>query len=54
MTLIPVKGHKGLFRDSETGAIINNNTNDYQTYITNRDNSSPKRRGLMLKMTLLS
>ena len=37
MTLIPVKGHKGLFRDSETGAIINNNTNDYQTYITNRD-----------------
>ena len=37
MTLIPVKGHKGLFRDSETEAIINNNTNDYQTYITNRD-----------------
>ena len=37
MTLIPVKGNSGLFRDSETGAIINNNTNDYQTYITNRD-----------------
>ena len=37
MTLIPVKNSKGLFRDSETGAIINNNTNDYQTYITNRD-----------------
>ena len=37
MTLIPVKGHRCLFRDSETGAIINNNSNDYQTYITNRD-----------------
>ena len=37
MTLIPVKGHKGLFRDIETGAIINNNSNEYQTYITNRD-----------------
>ena len=37
MTLIPVKGHKGLFRDSETGAIINNNSNDYKSYITNRD-----------------
>ena len=37
MTLIPVKGNSGLFRDSETGAIINNNTNEYNTYITNRN-----------------
>ena len=37
MTLIPVKGNSGLFRDSETGAIINNNTNEYNTYVTNRN-----------------
>lgn len=37
MTLIPVKGNSGLFRDSETGAIINNNTNEYNTYMTNRN-----------------
>jgi|ETNmetMinimDraft_19_1059907.scaffolds.fasta_scaffold289631_1 hypothetical protein len=37
MTLIPVKGKSGLFRDSETGAIINNNTNEYNTYMTNRN-----------------
>ena len=37
MTLIPVKGHKGLFRDSETGAIINNNTNEYNAYMKNRN-----------------
>ena len=36
MTLIPVKGNSGLFRDSETGAIINNNANEYNTYMTNR------------------
>ena len=37
MTLIPVKGNSGLFRDSETGVIINNNTNEYNTYMTNRN-----------------
>lgn len=37
MTLIPVKGQAGFFRDSETGAIVNNNSNDYKSYITNRD-----------------
>ena len=37
MTLIPVKGNSGLFRDSETGAIINNNANEYNTYMTNRN-----------------
>jgi hypothetical protein len=37
MTLIPVKGQSGLFRDSETGAIINNNSQGYKAYITNRD-----------------
>tara|TARA_Y100000361_G_C11119260_1_gene322257 strand:+ start:740 stop:943 length:204 start_codon:yes stop_codon:yes gene_type:complete len=37
MTLIPVKDQPGLFRDSETGAIINSRTNDYEAYVTNRD-----------------
>ena len=37
MTLIPVKDQPGLFRDSESGAIINRRTNDYDAYITNRD-----------------
>jgi|TARA_B100001059_G_scaffold234509_1_gene277292 hypothetical protein len=36
MTHIPVEGHPGLYRDSETGAIINNRSNDYQTYMNNR------------------
>lgn len=37
MTLIPVKDQPGLFRDSETGAIVNKRTNDYQAYVSNRD-----------------
>ena len=37
MTLIPVKGQSGFFRDSETGAIVNNNSNDYKSYMANRD-----------------
>ena len=36
MTHIPVEGHPGLYRDSETGAIINNRSNYYQTYMNNR------------------
>ncbi len=36
MTHIPVEGHPGLYRDSKTGAIINNRSNDYQTYMNNR------------------
>ena len=30
MSHIPVKDHSGLFRDSNTEAIINNNKNDFQ------------------------
>lgn len=37
MTHIPVEGHPGLYRDSKTGAIINRNSNDYQSYINNRN-----------------
>jgi hypothetical protein len=34
--LIPVKDGKGLFRDEETGAILNKNDIEYSTYIENR------------------
>ena len=37
MTLIPVKDQSGFFRDSETGAIINNDSNEYKSYMNNRD-----------------
>ena len=37
MSHIPVKDHSGLFRDSNTGIIINNNKNDFQKYIENRN-----------------
>ena len=31
--MIPVEGHKGLYRDQKTNAIVNNNDNDYGEYI---------------------
>ncbi len=37
MDLIPVKDQKGFYRDSQTGAIVNTNTSDYQSYIAHRD-----------------
>ena len=36
MSLIPVDGMDGYFRDSETNAIVNKNNEDYQAYIANR------------------
>ena len=36
MSLIPVDGMDGYFRDSETNAIVNKNKLEYQTYISNR------------------
>ena len=31
--MIPVKGHKGLFRDEESGAIINKIVSEYNNYM---------------------
>ncbi len=31
--MIPVKGHKGLFRDEESGAIINTDVSEYNNYM---------------------
>lgn len=31
--MIPVEGHNGLFRDENTGAIVNLDTSEYNRYI---------------------
>tara|TARA_B100001250_G_scaffold232435_1_gene199598 strand:+ start:10773 stop:10970 length:198 start_codon:yes stop_codon:yes gene_type:complete len=31
--MIPVKGHKGLFRDEKSGAIINTDVSEYNNYM---------------------
>jgi len=40
MTLIPIKGQDGMFRDSETNAIVNKNNNEFQMYVNNRERLS--------------
>jgi len=35
--LIPVEGHSNLYRDPQTGAIINNNETEYKKYIAVRN-----------------
>ena len=42
MTLIPVKDSPGIFRDSDTNAIINRNTSDYDTYVNSRNRMKSK------------
>ena len=34
--MIPVEGHKNLFRDEKTGAIVNMDTAGYSTYMSNK------------------
>ena len=34
--LVPVEGRSGLYRDTESTAIINNNTHEYNTYMTRK------------------
>ena len=40
--MIPVEGHKNLFRDEETGAIINMDTAGYSTYMSDKRRNSDK------------
>ena len=42
MTLIPVENKPGIFRDSETNAIINKNTSDYDIYVRSRNKMKTK------------
>ena len=42
MALIPVENTPGIFRDSETNAIINKNTSDYNLYVRSRNQIKTK------------
>ena len=45
MTYLKVEGHGGLYRDSTTNSIVNRNTSDYNTYMSQkkmRDNENQK------------
>ena len=42
MSLIPVENKPGIFRDSETNAIINKNTSDYDIYVRSRNKMKTK------------
>ena len=42
MNLVPVEDKPGIFRDIDTNAIINKNTNDYNTYIQSRKRMKSK------------
>jgi len=35
--MIPVEGHKNLFRDEKTGAILNTDNKEYYSYISSRN-----------------
>ena len=41
--MIPVEGHKNLFRDERTGAIINCDNNAYQNYLEDKKRNSIKK-----------
>ena len=41
--MIPVEGHKNLFRDEKTNAIINTDKIGYENYIANRRFNSNKK-----------
>ena len=41
--MIPVEGHKNLFRDEKTGAIINCDTNSYKNYMSDKIRNSDRK-----------
>ena len=41
--MIPVEGHKNLFRDERTGAIINCDSNAYKNYLEDKKRNSIKK-----------
>ena len=40
--MIPVEGHKNLFRDEKTGAIINTDDRGYSNYLSDKRRNSDK------------
>ena len=41
--MIPVEGHKNLFRDEKTGAIVNCDNNAYEDYVEMKRRNNDKR-----------
>ena len=41
--MIPVEGHKNLFRDKDSGAIINHDYNGYQNYLNDKKRDNIKK-----------
>ncbi len=41
--MIPVEGHKNLFRDERTGAIINCDTSSYNNYMSDKIRNSDRK-----------
>ena len=41
--MIPVEGHKNLFRDEKTGAIVNMDTSGYSNYLSDKRRNSDKK-----------
>ena len=41
--MIPVEGHKNLFRDEKTGAIINMDTSGYNNYMSDKIRNSDRK-----------
>ena len=48
--MIPVQGHKNLFRDEKTGAIVNMDTAGYSTYMSDKRRNSDKQAELDLSL----
>ena len=48
--MIPVEGHKSLFRDEETNAIVNTDTIAYDNYMNNKLTNSDKRAEMDLSL----
>jgi hypothetical protein len=44
--LIPVEGHSDLFRDRETGAIVNTNAKAYKQYMRMKESKQNEKREL--------
>ena len=41
--MIPVEGHKNLFRDEKTGAILSVDNNAYNSYVSSRNKKNDER-----------
>jgi len=44
--MIPVEGHPNLYRDENTGAIINCDVSGYNQYVSNRDRMNTQKQEL--------